>query len=93
MTMVAARDLAILQIRVNTIATGITDTPILGQLREDIRRGQAATVPHPKRLGDPDAYARLVVEMLETPHLNGQTVRLDEGGPEGAPLTREASLS
>ncbi|MFD9391071.1 SDR family NAD(P)-dependent oxidoreductase [Streptomyces sp. NPDC060000] len=77
MTLVAARDLASWQIRVNTIAPGIMDTPMLGRLRTDIRDGLAATVPHPRRLGDPDDFARLAVEMLENPYLNGQTVRLD----------------
>ncbi|WP_328752277.1 SDR family NAD(P)-dependent oxidoreductase [Streptomyces sp. NBC_00285] len=77
MTLVAARDLAGWNIRVNTIAPGIMDTPMLGRLREDIREGLAASVPHPKRLGDPDDFARLAVEMLENPYLNGQTVRLD----------------
>ncbi|MEU1342368.1 SDR family NAD(P)-dependent oxidoreductase [Streptomyces sp. NPDC090075] len=77
MTLVAARDLASWGIRVNTIAPGIMDTPMLGRLREDIRDGLAASVPHPKRLGDPDDFARLAVEMLENPYLNGQTVRLD----------------
>jgi NAD(P)-dependent dehydrogenase (short-subunit alcohol dehydrogenase family) len=77
MTLVAARDLASWQIRVNTIAPGVMDTPMLGRLRTDIREGLAASVPHPKRLGDPDDYARLAVEMLENPYLNGQTVRLD----------------
>jgi len=76
-TLVAARDLASWQIRVNTIAPGVMDTPMLGRLRADIREGLAASVPHPKRLGDPDDYARLAVEMLENPYLNGQTVRLD----------------
>jgi NAD(P)-dependent dehydrogenase (short-subunit alcohol dehydrogenase family) len=50
---------------------------MLGRLRADIRDGLAASVPHPKRLGDPDDFARLAVEMLENPYLNGQTVRLD----------------
>jgi NAD(P)-dependent dehydrogenase (short-subunit alcohol dehydrogenase family) len=77
MTLVAARDLASRQIRVNTIAPGIMDTPMLSRLRTDIREGLAASVPHPKRLGDPDDFARLAVEMLENPYLNGQTVRLD----------------
>ena len=76
-TLVAARDLASWQIRVNTIAPGVMDTPMLGRLRTDIREGLAASVPHPKRLGEPDDYARLAVEMLENPYLNGQTVRLD----------------
>ncbi|MER5195711.1 SDR family NAD(P)-dependent oxidoreductase [Streptomyces sp. NPDC002755] len=77
LTLVAARDLASWQIRVNTVAPGIMDTPMLGRLRADIRDGLAATVPHPGRLGDPDDFARLAVEMLENPYLNGQTVRLD----------------
>lgn len=77
MTLVAARDLASWQIRVNTIAPGVMDTPMLGRLRTDIREGLAASVPHPKRLGDPDDYARLAVELLENPYLNGQTIRLD----------------
>ncbi|MQY21486.1 SDR family NAD(P)-dependent oxidoreductase [Nocardia macrotermitis] len=77
MTLVAARDLASWQIRVNTIAPGIMDTPMLGRLRSDIRDSLAATVPHPKRLGDPDDFGRLAVELLENPYLNGQTIRLD----------------
>ncbi|TQM11340.1 SDR family NAD(P)-dependent oxidoreductase [Pseudonocardia kunmingensis] len=77
LTLVAARDLASWQIRVNTIAPGVMDTPMLGRLREDIRDGLAASVPHPKRLGQPADFARLAVDMLENPYLNGQTVRLD----------------
>ena len=77
LTLVAARDLASWQIRVNTIAPGVMDTPMLGRLRADIREGLAAAVPHPKRLGEPADFARLAVEMLENPYLNGQTVRLD----------------
>ncbi|MBO0848563.1 MAG: SDR family NAD(P)-dependent oxidoreductase [Pseudonocardia sp.] len=76
-TLVAARDLASWQIRVNTIAPGIFDTPMLGRLREDIREGLAASVPHPKRLGDPAEFGRLAVDTLENPYLNGQTIRLD----------------
>lgn len=77
MTLVAARDLASWQIRVNTIAPGVMDTPMLGRLRADIREGLEASVPHPKRLGRPDDFARLAVEMLENPYLNGMTIRLD----------------
>lgn len=77
MTLVAARDLASWSIRVNTIAPGIFDTPMLGRLRQDIRDGLAASVPHPKRLGDPRDYGRLAADMLENGYLNGQTIRLD----------------
>ena len=77
MTLVAARDLASWQIRVNTIAPGIMDTPMLARLREDIRDSLAAQVPHPKRLGTPADYAHLAVSIIENPYLNGQTIRLD----------------
>jgi NAD(P)-dependent dehydrogenase (short-subunit alcohol dehydrogenase family) len=76
-TLVAARDLASWQIRVNTIAPGIFDTPMLARLREDIRAGLAASVPHPKRLGAADDYAQLAVSILENGYLNGETIRLD----------------
>jgi NAD(P)-dependent dehydrogenase (short-subunit alcohol dehydrogenase family) len=77
MTLVAARDLASQQIRVNTIAPGTFDTPMLARLREDIRMDLAATVPHPKRLGEPADYAHLAVSVLENQYINGETIRLD----------------
>jgi NAD(P)-dependent dehydrogenase (short-subunit alcohol dehydrogenase family) len=77
MTLVAARDLASWQIRVNTIAPGVFDTPMLARLREDIRDGLAASVPHPKRLGAPSDYADMAVALLENEYMNGHTVRLD----------------
>jgi NAD(P)-dependent dehydrogenase (short-subunit alcohol dehydrogenase family) len=76
-TLVAARDLASRLIRVNTIAPGVFDTPMLGRLREDIRSGLEASVPHPKRLGTPDDYAELAIAILRNPYLNGETIRLD----------------
>jgi NAD(P)-dependent dehydrogenase (short-subunit alcohol dehydrogenase family) len=77
MTLVAARDLASWQIRVNTIAPGIIDTPMLARLRDDIREGLAASVPHPKRLGAADDYAHLAVSLVENQYVNGETIRLD----------------
>jgi NAD(P)-dependent dehydrogenase (short-subunit alcohol dehydrogenase family) len=76
-TLVAARDLASKQIRVNTIAPGTFDTPLLGRLRSDIRDGLAASVPHPKRLGAPDDFARMALQIIENPYVNGETIRLD----------------
>jgi NAD(P)-dependent dehydrogenase (short-subunit alcohol dehydrogenase family) len=76
-TLVAARDLASHQIRVNTIAPGTFDTPMLASVRADIREGLAAAVPHPSRLGDPDDYAQMAVSLLENGYVNGETIRLD----------------
>lgn len=79
MTLVAARDLASVGIRVNTIAPGVFDTPMLARLRDDIREGLAAGVPFPKRLGRPSDYADMAVALLSNAYVNGDTVRLDGG--------------
>lgn len=76
-TLVAARDLASYQIRVNTIAPGTFDTAMLSRLRDDIRQGLADAIPHPKRLGDAADYAHLAVSLIENLFVNGETIRLD----------------
>lgn len=77
MTLVAARDLATRNIRVNTIAPGIFDTPILARFSQEIRDGLGAQVPNPARLGVPDEFAMLAQQIVENPYLNGETIRLD----------------
>jgi NAD(P)-dependent dehydrogenase (short-subunit alcohol dehydrogenase family) len=77
MTLPVARDLASLQIRVCTIAPGLFETPLLGQLPQEARDSLGAQVPHPSRLGQPDEYAALVQHIVENPMLNGETIRLD----------------
>lgn len=77
MTIVAARDLAGKQIRVCTIAPGLFDTPILARLPEDVRDSLGKTVPHPRRLGNPDEFASLAAHILSNPMMNGETIRLD----------------
>lgn len=77
MTLPIARDLSNVGIRVVTIAPGIIDTPLLGTLNEDIREALAASVPFPKRLGLPDDYASLVMEIVGNGYLNGEVIRLD----------------
>jgi NAD(P)-dependent dehydrogenase (short-subunit alcohol dehydrogenase family) len=77
MTIVAARDLAGKLIRVCTIAPGTFDTPLLARLSEEVKDSLAKTVPHPRRLGDPDEFGALAVHIVENAMLNGETIRLD----------------
>ncbi|MBO9712348.1 SDR family NAD(P)-dependent oxidoreductase [Sphingomonas sp.] len=77
MTLPIARDLSGEGIRINTILPGLFDTPLLGALPDHVRGALAATVPFPKRLGNPVDYASLAMEMLRNPYFNGEDVRLD----------------
>jgi NAD(P)-dependent dehydrogenase (short-subunit alcohol dehydrogenase family) len=77
MTLPAARDLAQHGIRVNTIAPGLFDTPLLAALPQDARDALGASVPFPRRLGAPAEYARLACQIVENPMLNGEVIRLD----------------
>ncbi len=77
MTLPAARDLAQYGIRVNTIAPGLFDTPLLAALPEEARQKLGAGVPYPQRLGQPAEYAQLACHIVENRMLNGETIRLD----------------
>jgi NAD(P)-dependent dehydrogenase (short-subunit alcohol dehydrogenase family) len=77
MTLPAARDLARYGIRVNTIAPGLFDTPLLAALPEEARQKLGAGVPFPQRLGQPEEYAWLACQIVENRMLNGETIRLD----------------
>jgi NAD(P)-dependent dehydrogenase (short-subunit alcohol dehydrogenase family) len=77
MTVPAARDLARSGIRVNTIAPGIVDTPLLAGLGPEVNASLAASVPFPQRLARPDEYAQLVTMIVEHDYLNAETIRMD----------------
>lgn len=77
MALPIARELAKLGIRVNTIAPGIFDTPMLQSMSDEIRASLGAQVPFPSRLGQPEEYARLAGFIIENPMLNAEVIRLD----------------
>jgi NAD(P)-dependent dehydrogenase (short-subunit alcohol dehydrogenase family) len=77
LTLPAARDLSGVGVRVCTIAPGLFDTPLLAALPEEAREALGQTMPFPKRLGRPEEYARLAVQIVENPMLNGETIRID----------------
>ena len=77
MTLPIARDLMGDGIRCNTILPGIFNTPLLARAPENVKAALAASVPFPKRLGDPDEFAKLAELMITTGYFNGESVRLD----------------
>ena len=77
MTLPMARDLAQHGIRVCTIAPGIFATPLLMELPEPVQASLAASIPFPKRLGQPEEFAALACHIVTNGHLNGEVIRLD----------------
>ena len=79
LTLTAARDLSAAGIRVCTIAPGLIDTPLLGGLPDEARAQLAQSVLFPKRLGVPDDFASLALEIVRNHYLNGEVIRMDAG--------------
>jgi len=77
MTLPIARDLSASGIRAATIVPGIFDTPMLGQLPDNVKDALGKMVPFPSRLGKPDEYALLAQQIVENPMINGECIRLD----------------
>jgi NAD(P)-dependent dehydrogenase (short-subunit alcohol dehydrogenase family) len=77
MTLPIARELAQFGIRVLAIAPGLFLTPLLAMLPQEAQDSLAASIPFPRRLGDPSEFASLVMQMIDNPYLNGEVVRLD----------------
>ncbi|MEU6541209.1 SDR family oxidoreductase [Streptomyces sp. NPDC047000] len=77
MTLVAARDLSPLGIRVVTVAPGTVLTPAYGKAGDRLQAHWGPQVPHPRRMGRPGEYAALVQHLCENDYLNGEVIRLD----------------
>jgi NAD(P)-dependent dehydrogenase (short-subunit alcohol dehydrogenase family) len=83
MTLPLARDLASYGIRVNTIAPGIMETPMIGGMTDEVRESLAQVHVFPKRLGRPAEFAALCQHLFENTLINGETVRLDAAARMG----------
>jgi NAD(P)-dependent dehydrogenase (short-subunit alcohol dehydrogenase family) len=81
MTVPAARDLAAIGVRVNTVCPGIIDTPIYGfsSNADDFKAKLVAPVVFPKRMGRADEFAHLVRSLIENDYMNAEVVRFDGG--------------
>lgn len=77
LTLTAARDLARSGIRVNSIAPGVVETPMMAEITPEFRQELRARVPFPSRLALPEEYAALVGTFLDNHYLNGEVIRLD----------------
>lgn len=72
-----ARDLMNIGIRVNSIMPGIFATPLMLGAPQPVLDSLAASVPFPKRLGKPEEFGSLAMELARNTYFNGQTLRLD----------------
>jgi NAD(P)-dependent dehydrogenase (short-subunit alcohol dehydrogenase family) len=72
-----ARDLSSEGIRINSIMPGIFSTPPMLGVPKNVLESLAASVPFPKRLGKPEEFASLVLELVRNTYFNGQSIRLD----------------
>lgn len=77
MTLPIARDLSQYGIRVNTIAPGIFNTPLMNAAPDKVKQPLIEMTQFPKRLGHPPEYAQLACHMVENNFFNGEVVRLD----------------
>jgi len=77
MTLPIARDFMDEGIRVNTILPGIFNTPLMQGAPEHVKAALAASVPFPKRFGEPEEFADLAEYMITSGYVNATSVRLD----------------
>jgi len=81
MTVPAARDLAAIGVRVNTICPGIIDTPIYGSgpASDEFKAKLAAPIVFPKRMGTAAEFGHLVRSLIENDYMNAEVIRFDGG--------------
>ncbi len=72
-----ARDLSDVGIRVNSIMPGIFATPLMLGAKPQVLESLAASVPFPKRLGKPEEFGSLALELVRNSYFNAQCIRLD----------------
>lgn len=77
LTLPAAREFARFGVRVNAIAPGPVDTPMVAGMPPEVRASLEASIPFPPRLVRPEEFAALARHIVENPALNGEVIRLD----------------
>ena len=77
MTIILARDLAAIGVRVNCIAPGTMGTTAWDLKPAELREKLEAKVPFPRRFGAPEEFAALSEHLVTNRYVNGQVIRLD----------------
>lgn len=74
-----ARDLARHRIRINTISPGLFDTLMVQNLPANVRDEIVASIPCPRRMGQPSDFGKMARAVVENAYLNTACIRLDAG--------------
>lgn len=77
LTLPAAREFAQFGIRVNAIAPGLFDTPLMDELSEEAKQSLSGSIPFPKRLGTSAEFAKLALHIVDNIYINGEVIRID----------------
>ncbi len=73
----AAREFARFGVRVNAIAPGPVDTPMVAGMPPEVKASLEAGIPFPSRLVKPSEFAALAKHLIENVAINGEVIRLD----------------
>jgi NAD(P)-dependent dehydrogenase (short-subunit alcohol dehydrogenase family) len=73
----AARELGRFGVRVNSIAPGLFQTPMVAGLGEEVIESLVDMIEAPKRCGDMQEFAHCCQFIVENAYINGETIRLD----------------
>jgi len=79
LTLVWARDLSHYGIRVNAVAPGFMETPMVAMLPPDFVQELLDGNEFPKRAGRADEYGAVAEFLIRTTLINGEIIRLDGG--------------
>lgn len=77
MNIPAARELGELAIRVNSIAPGLFATPLIKSLDQKVQDSLVQMVEAPRRMGEPEEFAKACAFLMESAYMNGRVLRLD----------------
>lgn len=77
LTLPAAREFARHAIRVNTIAPGLMETPLLLNMPQEVQDHLKEDLVFPKRFGRPSEFSTLAIHLIENTLINGAVIRLD----------------